>query len=162
MKKNLKAICISTLVLTLSGCTSAEKEQESAMNEKIQNEAPANSSESILQRAANMFANAEGLTADQKQKLSTIYTKTYVESMQIRREMGKSKSLLFSTLSKPEYTTSEITFLKKKIVDLDQKRLNLMFTALDDVQAVVGKGKGTEEFYRHFEKYEMPSVNGNY
>lgn len=162
MKTIITKALFFSMFAFLFACGSTEKEQDQQLSQKINQQAPANSSEEILQRAASMFANAEGLTAEQKEKLTSIYTKVYIESMQIRKDLGKSKSLLFSTLSKPDYQPSEITNLKKRIVDLDQKRLDVMFAALDDVQAVVGKGQGSEKLYKHFERYEYPETGHNY
>jgi hypothetical protein len=142
--------------LILSSCASEQKEKDAELALKVKMQQPADSPDEIVRRAAFAFSNAEGLTAQQKWMLSDIYTKVYTESMQIRREIGQSKSLLFQTLAKVDYKKSEVLDLKKKIVALDQKRLKIMFDALDDVQRIVGKGIEVEKIYKHFKDYEIP------
>lgn len=156
MKKNIFAIGLGLLGLASAGCSSAKKD-ETQLKQEIQAQAPADSPDQIMQRAAMAFSNAEGLSADQKLRLQAVYSRVYSESMKIRREMGQSKSLLFMTLAKVNYKAAEITSLKKKIITLDQRRLNLMFSALDEVQKIVGKGIEAEKIYKHFEDYEIPN-----
>ncbi len=158
MKKNkIKQSLILFLLLASAACTSKAVREEALMNSEVKAQPPADTPEKIVGRAAEAFSNVEGLKPEQKAKLSDIYVRVYTDSKLIRREIGQSKSLLFMTLAKPDYKESEITMLKKKIVTLDQKRLNLMFTALDEVQKVVGKGKSAENIYKHFYEYEMPN-----
>lgn len=151
----MKLLLVTLLsALALAGCTTTQTERQEQREIKAQ--APADTPEEIAGRASKAFSDAPGLTEEQKAKLNTIYTQVYTESMQIRREMGQAKSLLFMTLAKPDYRASQITSLKNKIVKLDKQRLQIMFDALDDVQAVVGNGAEKENIYRHFEDHEYP------
>lgn len=153
----IKLIQMSAIVLMIAACASSKtKKEDAALNAEVQAQAPADTPDQIMQRASYAFANAEGLTPEQKIKLGAIYSRVYTEGMSIRREIGQSKSLLFSVLAKVDYKADEITKLKKKIVDLDQKRLAIMFTALEEVQAVVGKGEQAAKIYKHLEHYENP------
>lgn len=156
MNSQFAKLALVPMMVVFAACGTTEKKEDTAMTTKVQEQAPADTPEQILARAAQTFSNIEGLAPEKKEKLREIYTRVYSESMDIRRELGQSKSLLFTTLAKTDYKTSEITKLKKKIVSLDQKRLNLMFKALEDVQGVVGKGAGSEEIYKHLEKHELP------
>lgn len=153
---NIKTYILVLSALILTACATTKKE-EAELALKIKMQEPANTPDQIVHRAAVAFSNADGLTAQQKWMLSDIYSRVYTESMRIRHEMGQSKSLLFMTLAKVDYKSSEIDAIKKKIVELDQKRLKLMFDALDDVQRIVGKGIEAEKIYKHFEDYEMPN-----
>ena len=149
----------------LNGCASlgGRNQQKSSapianstLEEKIAAEPPAPDANAIALRAAEAFSNAEGLTPKQKQKLMEIYHHTYEEAIAIQTEIGKSKSLLFKLISSVSYDSDDVDRIRKKVVDLDQKRLALMFQALADVQTVVGYGKGKEDFYKHFYDFEMP------
>lgn len=156
MKKNLLPLA---LFIALSSCASQKALSPEQINQEVAAQAPADSPDQIMDRAAAAFSNAPGLTPEQKIKLQTIYARVYTNSMRIRRELGQSKSLLFMTLAKVDYKSSEITSLKKKIVGLDQERMTLMFNALDDVQKVIGKGIEAEKIYKHFEDYEIPHTH---
>ena len=156
MKNNLVKIAILPALVLLAACGSAEKKEEAAVNVQVQAQPPADTPEQILARAAQTFSTIEGLEPAKQEKLRETYTRVYTDSMNIRREIGQSKSLLFATLAKPDYKASEISKLKKKIVALDEKRLSLMFKALDDVQTIIGKGPGREELFKRLERYETP------
>ena len=157
MKSTMTKVLIAASLLMGFGCaSSAHKEEVREVNKEVREQAPADTPEQIAARAGETFANAEGLNADQKTRLALVYKNVYLESMKIRREIGQSKSALFSTLAKPNYKDSEVAILKKKIVGLDQQRLNIMFDALTEVQKIVGKGKNLEKIYKHFEDNEIP------
>lgn len=152
-----KTLLIALTLLGLSACSTANTKAENAdLTQKVQMEPPAQTPEEIRNRAAEAFADAPGLTNEQKQKLEAIYQRTYAEALAIRTEIGQSKSLLFKTVAKADYKSNEVDRIKKRIVDLDQKRLNLMFKALADVQAVVGYGADKEEIYERLRDYEYP------
>jgi hypothetical protein len=159
LSRGLALLGVSLMVVACSSSPTEEQVAEKAVTEKAAQEPVAQSPQQILERAAEQFSSAPGLTAEQKTKLAEVYSRVYIESMGLRREMGQNKSLLFTTLSKPNYKPSEIKVLKSKIVQLDQKRLNLMFEALDDVEKIVGKGNKVPEVYKHFERFEIPDTN---
>lgn len=141
----------------LMGCSTAKTQTETQLDRRVQEEPHANSPEEIANRAAKAFAEAPGLTPDQKGRLSAIYLAVYAEAMAIRTQIGKNKSLLFKLAASDDaQARKDLLQLKKKIVALDQERLNLMFKALQDVQAIVGQGKDKEELYRHFRRHENP------
>lgn len=154
MKKNL---VLFLSLLALASCSTTGSKEDRELNAKVKSQQSADSPQEIAARAAEAFSAAPGLSADQKMKLHSIYTRVYVESMQIRREIGQSKSLLFMYLANPDYKASEMNRLKKKIMNLDQKRLNIMFEAFDDVQKIVGRGVETDKIYQHFLDHEYPS-----
>lgn len=155
---NLKYVSLFLILIIVSSCSSAKKPEVDPMDRAVRHQTPADTPDQIMDRAAFAFSNAQGLTAEQKIVLRGIYTRVYADSMRIRREIGQSKSLLFMTLAKVDYKESEIKNLKNKIVKLDQQRLDIMFTALDDVRSVVGKGIEAEKIYKHFQDYEVPHI----
>ncbi|HEY8271978.1 MAG TPA: hypothetical protein VIG33_13895 [Pseudobdellovibrionaceae bacterium] len=160
MNKKFFALMTSSLLTAflLGACSSEPKKTELERQVKAQPEA--NSPEQIAQRAAEAFSGAPGLSAEQKQKLMAIYAKTYAEAMSIRAEIGQSKSLLFKLIASTNYKSTDVNQLKKKITALDQKRLAVMFQALEDVQKVVGYGADKEEIYKHLRDFEFPQQHG--
>jgi hypothetical protein len=155
MKTISKTLSIFALTL-LAACAQRETQKEVLQEQLIHSQRPADSPDEIVNRAATTFANAPGLTMDQKERLRQIYTQVYMDSMKIRREIGQAKSLIFSTLARKDYNSWEISDLKKRVVKLDQQRLDIMFKALDDVQSVVGRGQDMEKFYKYFQEHELP------
>ena len=155
MAHSKKYFLTALTALALTACSSEAKKTD--LDKQVAQEKPADSPQEIAKRAAESFSNAPGLTADQKMKLRDVYAKTYAEAAEIRREIGQSKSLLFKTLAKNDYKSKEIEQLKNKIVDLDKKRLSIMFQSMEDVQKIIGYGKDREEIYQHLRDCEFPS-----
>ena len=151
-----KYIVTLSFIFGLTSCTTSEKTEDQLLNEKIRAQEPADRPQDIARRAAEAFSGAPGLSPEQKLRLHAIYTRVYAESMQIRRDIGQSKSLLFITIANVDYKSVDVAKLKKKIVDLDQRRLRIMFEALEDVQQIVGKGIEKEKIYKHFQEHEFP------
>jgi hypothetical protein len=145
--------------LGIVGCASQpsnDQKSEAKLVEKIKAEAPADTPEAIADRGAQSFINAPGLTPDQKQRIMAVYVRTYNDAIQIRKDIGQSKSLLFKTIATKKIGSKEVESLRKHIVDLDHKRLEVMFKALKDVQEIVGTGDEKEEIYKHFYDFEYP------
>ena len=146
--------------LLLSIMTSAAAwGDSSALDKRIKAQPQTNSPEEILNRAADRFSNSPDLNQKQKDKLKLIYLSVYHSAKGVGGEIGKAKSLLFETLAKKDYKAKEVEDLKNRIVELDKKRLDLMFEALDDVQAIVGHGKDRHELYKHLFDYEGPQYD---
>ncbi|MFP5519654.1 MAG: hypothetical protein ACLGGX_07100 [Bdellovibrionia bacterium] len=151
------AVILSIATLALAACSSTPEKEQVTLEQNIKAEEPVATPQQMLERAATSFSSIEGLSKEDQGKLAEIYTRTYMDSMSIRKDIGQSKSLLFKTLAKKDHKDSDIKKLKARIVELDQKRLNIMFKALDDVQKIVGKNTpASEKIYEHLERYEYP------
>lgn len=153
--KHIFAVLVATS--TLIGCADAAKKNEQAQSEqqKMVREMPAvETPQDIVMRAASIFEGSPDLSDEQKSQLHEIYTGVYDESMAIRREIGDNKTLLYMTLVKKDYKSSEVNKLTKKIVSLDKKRLDIMFKALKDVQKIVGRGAAKESLYKQLGSIE--------
>lgn len=153
----LKSVTAALLMVSVTmGCASKKTTENPELDQRVRGEPTANSPEAIAHRAGQVFSSAPGLSPEQKMKLSDIYTHVYLEALSIRTEIGQSKSLLFKLVSSKDFKSKEVDQLKKKIVALDHRRLDIMFKALDDVQKVVGFGDDKGEIYQHFRQYELP------
>ncbi len=155
MKMYLGLFLFAISLTVTIGCSSAAT-NSGALDKKIASEKSAQTPDEIAKRGATNFISAPGLSEQQRQKLMDIYIRTYLGAEEIRGQIGQAKSLLFKMIAKNSYKSKEMEELKAKVVGLDQKRLQIMFQALSDVQDIVGYGGDKEHFYRHFEMYEIP------
>lgn len=103
---------------------------------------------------AESFINSPDLSPAQKEQLKSIYGRIFAQSRMYRAELVEAKSKMFQTLAKRDYKSNEISKLKKEIIAIDQKRLDLMFGALAEVQGVVGYGEDKEKIYRQLRDYD--------
>ncbi|MEK2646210.1 hypothetical protein [Bdellovibrio sp. BCCA] len=145
----------AVILLLCSGCASTETKQ-SSLDQRIHAEPQANTPEEIASRAAEVFSSAPGLTAEQRKKLNSLYLKTYADSRQIRNEIGQMKSLLFKEAAMKKFNSKDMTELTQKIVAADQRRLNVMFSAFQEMQNIVGYGSDKKEIYERLREYDYP------
>jgi hypothetical protein len=68
------------------------------------------------------------------------------------------KSLLFKEASQKKFKSGDITELTQRIVDADQRRLNIMFRALEEMQQIVGYGSDKKELYEYLRNYDTPNA----
>lgn len=148
--KNLIISC--SVLFMLTSCSSQFAREEEKQAEQAMAQEPADTPEDIAMRAASIFENAPNLSLEQKSEISKIYNKVYDDSMGIRRDIGQYKSLLYMTLVKENYKSTEVDRITKKIVALDKQRLDIMFKALKDVQKIIGHGADKEKIYKQLGK----------
>lgn len=153
--KKISTAAIATLVLmSCAEVTKKNQQIQSEQKKTVQEMPPVEAPQDIVMRAASIFQGSPDLSDEQKNQLRDIYTGVYDESMAIRSEIGENKTLLYMTLVKKDYKSSEINKLTKKIVALDKKRLDIMFKALKDVQKIVGRGAAKEGLYKQLGSLE--------
>jgi hypothetical protein len=116
---------------------------------------PDNCESSLEKIGHDAFMNAPGLTEAQKIKLGQIMKATYAETQKIKFEIATNKVDLFDAITSPLAKASDVNTLKKKLTELDKKRLALMFKSLDEVQKVIGKNAETGKFLRSLMKEKM-------
>lgn len=143
------------LIMATAGCATTQPNQNN-LDQRIQAEPQANTPEEIAQRAANVFSSAPGLTEEQRKKLNALYLKTYADSRQIMKEIGQMKSLLFKEAASKKLNSKDMNELTRRIIDADQRRLNIMFAAFQEMQNIVGLGPDKKEIYERLKNYDYP------
>lgn len=154
----LKRLLFTIISIFLLGYSTSSSAKETSLDAKIKAEKEANTPEEIAQRAADVFSSAPGLTPDQRKKLNKLYLKTYSESRQITKEIGQMKSLLFKEAAIKKFKSNEVNELTRKIMDADQRRMNLMFSALEEMQNIVGYGQDKKDLYEYLRNYDIPKT----
>ncbi len=101
------------------------------------------------------FMNSPDLTAAQKEQLKSIFVRTMGQARSLSAELAEAKSRMFQTLATRDYKSKDISVIKKEITAIDQKRLDLMFGALSEVQGVVGYGAEKEKIYKQLRDYDL-------
>jgi hypothetical protein len=148
MKKSLLTLSV---VLGLTGCSHMQAKEMHHSHNHVQTPPSESASGSIT---AESFINSPDLSPGQKAQLKSIYGRVFAQSRMYRAELVEAKSKMFQTLATRDYKSNEISKLKKEIISIDQKRLDLMFGALAEVQGVVGYGEDKEKIYRQLRDYD--------
>ena len=144
MRSLQNGLILFASLLSLSACTSAKTKAELEAQTKQQ---------PVLQDSAQIEKAVKeellpGLTPDQQARILHIQDRVKTENAKIRTEMGQTQSLLIKKLSQPNSHLSDIDYLKKRMSTLSKERLNVMFTAIDETEKVLGRYPQRETVYQ--------------
>ncbi|MGE0762480.1 MAG: hypothetical protein AB7N80_04305 [Bdellovibrionales bacterium] len=138
----MKAIAVAGLLgltILVTGCATQDEKRD--VEKKVQAETPVAQDESFANRGANIFLKAQNLSEEQREQLMLIHTSTFEKTARLRDEITKTKSALFKTVVNPKASPKEISMMKNRIVKLDRERLDVMLSAFDEVQKVMGRNQ---------------------
>ncbi|PWU21957.1 MAG: hypothetical protein C5B49_01805 [Bdellovibrio sp.] len=128
-----RALILATIPVVLA-CASEEKKAE----QRVENEQNMQIGVSSPKQAANVgrlaIERSEKLTPAQKEKFIAILNKTQTETLAIKEQEGQLKSALFQDLASAKYDDQMVRVYKSKLQDLEKKKLDLMFSSLDQVR----------------------------
>lgn len=142
MKKNILVTVL--FAMALSSCaTEAEKKVEQKLNQ----EAPVANTQELRKSATMAIETTPGLTDQQRSQLKSLSEKTRAQMDQYRAESLKAQGLLVKEVLSEKSSNTEISVLKKKIKEIENNRLTLLFKTVDEAKNVLGK-KSTPEHQR--------------
>lgn len=125
----------------MAACASADRSPSSvkSLDERIAEEQITDGAEALREETAQNIQNDPDLSANQKTKLLDLQKATTEKMRQLHIDSLKLKSVLSKSLFGPDYNERDIQILKRRIVKNDNKKLDVMFEALDEAKKILGK-----------------------
>ena len=117
------------------GCASSTKKE---VDKDIAEQHETTSAQSV-DTGRKVIAESSRLTEDQKQKMLALMDRTQAEIASIKKEEGQIKASLFKYLAREELTESKISIYRSQLVKIDKKKMDLMFSSLEETQKILGK-----------------------
>ena len=142
MKKNLSLIALIAATLIVSSCAS-NKVVETKIDQEIK-DVPASETKSIAKTIKEQIT-ASALTEEQKTKLMALEEKAHADHVAITEEIEKTKVVFIQTVLAPKMNQREYSVLKKKLTDLDRKRLSNGFKVAAEVRKIINPASNTHE-----------------
>jgi hypothetical protein len=139
----MRVIIFSGLLL-LAACSTKET------TEKVDDRMDALPAQAVdvSEETHEAFLEAPGLSSVEKDKLKDVHEKTLKQEEKIAKQMDRHKVALFEALSDPDVKKGEVRLLKRRMIDLERKKLDLTFKSLEEVAGVVGKNPEAMSYYR--------------
>ena len=125
------------LVLLFSGC--AHTATEKKLDQKLAEQSAVKSSSELGLEADQMINSAVGLTAEQRTQLVLLRETTRKEMDQLRDESLKLRVVLIKDVVSKQYESKEVSLIKKRIKKVENKRLQLIFGAIDKANKILGR-----------------------
>jgi len=144
MKRLTSRLVIVGLVggLMLAGCASTKK-----LNEQVDNQiASEKVGDGSASKARDAIWNHPNLTEDQREKLLSLHKEVLLKSSQIREEAAKTKGVFFEALFSNQKNEKKLTLLKRRLIKLNQRKMELMLTSMSRARKIVGKSEIDEGF----------------
>lgn len=125
-------------VILMAGLFSCSHSTENKINNDIAKQ-PDVTSRQAVDAGREAIALSKNLTFEQKEKMLTLMedTRTQVES--IRQNESQVKSSLFKYIATGEFGDREIRVYRKKLIDFENQKLNVMFSSLKETRKILGK-----------------------
>ncbi len=127
------------ILMTLSfvvGCSSTSTQEQIAREKEVTESMPTRSV--MSQRVKSILRNSPNLNEDQRDKFLMLHSDVMSEVAIINDELRKSKVVMFNNMVADEYDAKKIRILRKSIVKLNKKKLNVMFDAMDESKKILG------------------------
>lgn len=149
----------------ISGCAHQNREERQCRHEACQHKAQpgskppgANNPQMGVQSPAEAQVGARfdimgspHLTLEQKNQFMRVMNETQSQVTVIKQKEGELKAELFKSLASGQYDRKAMNRFKKNLRKLEDEKMNLMFSSLDQVKVILGdKIKDSPDLFDQF------------
>ena len=133
---NLSRLAMAITFAASLGCQTAAQKN---VDTKVANESGTYTEKDMSKKVKDIFSNNEKLSQKQRTDLLVLHSKTTAEVQKIRFEMGKLKGVFLKNLIANETNDSELNIVKKKLVKLNDQKMDVMFDSMSSAKKILGK-----------------------
>ena len=134
----MKLLILVAAIVTVSGCASSDsKKIDQDLDARLQTAPTASNYEEFGKNARKQIKDS-GATSEQKAKLLQLQRDTQDKSIQLRDQYYKLRSLLIQDLAAKNYDQDEVEAIKNRLKKVEDQRLQLVFTAVDQASTILG------------------------
>lgn len=141
-QKTLALIFVFTTAAIFSGCASQKVNQDIDTRLK---DIPDIGSFQDLAKSARKEIKDSDLSADKKARLLQIQRTTEDRSNELRQQSFKLRALLIQDLSSNHYDQDEVDAIKVRLKKIQDQRLQLIYTAVDQTSSVLGTDQADQK-----------------
>ncbi len=123
--------------LAFQGCAHSSLDQK--IDAKVAQEEDVKTQADLAKKATDEIKTAAGLTESQRTKLLALQESTQEQLKQLRSQSLKLRSVLVKDLFSQDENGYEIELIKRRIQDIERKRLSVAFNALDQANSILGR-----------------------
>ena len=132
----MKLIIVFTTILFFISCSS--KQVELDITEAKKSVLAPQSFKELLKRKREILNNSKNLSQEQKERLLNLQEHTLGGIDDSNTEIRKYKIILFKHLAENKYDEKKVKVLKRRIKGYHDRKLSLMFTAIDEAKNILG------------------------
>lgn len=132
-------IFVIMALTVLASCSSKKIKNE--VKEEVAKETPARDNSELYQQELRELQSAQGLTAEQKDRLSTLLLRNRSRNIAIDQEIIKTKEVLFKTLLDEKSSRAKINVLENQLLKLNRKKVRESLASFREAKSIVGKSE---------------------
>ena len=153
MTKILTLIVAASLFI-LQGCAHSRAEKE--LDSELAAEPTVKNTAQLSDEAGKAIQNEPNLTADQRAKLDALHKSIQTQNKELREESLKLRSQLIKEVFAAKYDVEEVAVIKKRLEEVEKKRLAVLFGAGDRANVILGRQAGrNQQLMQDFFQWEQ-------
>ena len=139
MKTSTKSFWALTalVVLGLQGCSHGTAKK---LDTKLDQEQSVGTPSELHEQTGELIESAPGLTDVQRKQLLSLRDSTRARLQQLNTDSLKLRSVLIKDVLAEKYDEKEVKLVKKRIKELENKKLSTLFDAIESANKILGRG----------------------
>jgi uncharacterized protein with von Willebrand factor type A (vWA) domain len=145
MRKKTTSFLIRTFsssILIASACFAglacATKEINRQIDAGIKQEPPVQTATELNQNIDTVINQAANLTPEQKTKLLELHKASRTKLQDLNEQSLQLRELLVRSIMDPDYKDQQVTGVKKRLKKVEEQKLAMIFSSIDDANSVLG------------------------
>lgn len=135
-----KSLRFVLLVPILSGFLSCSHGSvEDRLDQKLSQDSEIKTGGDVRREATLMIENSPTLTGEQKKALTSLRANIQKELSALNDETLKLRTELIRDLIEPKLNRPEVALIKKRLSDLEAKKLASLFNGVDKANSIMGR-----------------------
>lgn len=122
--------------IALQGCAHSSTEQK--VDRKLSDETSIKTHSDLREETDNVLKSTPGLSDDQRVKLAALRDSTRTRLDALYAQSLKLRSVLIKDLITTNYNEDEVELIKSRIKTVEDKRLSLIFDAVEQANLILG------------------------
>ena len=132
-------IALPLLVLLSVGAVSCASNSAKLVDQELATEAPVKDRQQLKTKIGQLIENTPDLSGSQKKELYALREKTDQKITSANEESLKLRSLLINRIISQADNSDEVNELKGRIYDVEKKRIQAIFDAINECNHILGK-----------------------
>ena len=129
-------IMASACFAGLASC--ATKEINKQIDAGIKEEPPVQTASELSQNIDTVINQGANLTPEQKTKLLQLHKTSRTKMQDLSEQSLQLRELLVRSIMDPDYKDQEVNGVKKRLKKVEEKKLAMIFSTIDDANVILG------------------------
>ena len=133
--KALKLFFLLALPLLFAACSSTQIEDK--VEQEVTEQPARRMHGEVAQKGMSAIENSS-LSTEEKERIQELHSRMSKDTFRIQNEISKLKGVLFETFVTKPYDAKKVNVVKKRLLALNNEKMNNMLNALKEMENILG------------------------